>query len=115
MKQIPHKIPPPKTTEQENLQALIIDSWYDNFLGVISLIRIFSGSLSKGEKFIVKSTGQTFTADTIGKFTPKKIECSSLSEGEVGYLVASVKDLKSVPVGDTLVSAKNLRLRSLRV
>ena len=107
MKQISHKIPPPKTTEQENLQALIIDSWYDNFLGVISLIRIFSGSLSKGEKFIVKSTGQTFTADTIGKFTPKKIECSSLSEGEVGYLVASVKDLKSVPVGDTLVSAKN--------
>jgi len=107
MKQISHKIPPPKTTEQENLQALIIDSWYDNFLGVISLIRIFSGSLSKGEKFIVKSTGQTFTADTIGKFTPKKIECSSLSEGEVGYLVASVKDLKSVPVGDTLVSAKH--------
>lgn len=107
MKQISHKIPPPKTTVQENLQALIIDSWYDNFLGVISLIRIFSGSLSKGEKFIVKSTGQTFTADTIGKFTPKKIECSSLSEGEVGYLVASVKDLKSVPVGDTLVSAKH--------
>ncbi len=107
MKQISHKIPPPKTTEQENLQALIIDSWYDNFLGVISLIRIFSGSLTKGEKFIVKSTGQTFTADTIGKFTPKKIECSSLSEGEVGYLVASVKDLKSVPVGDTLVSAKH--------
>ena len=107
MKQIAKKIPAPKKSKEENLQALIIDSWYDNFLGVISLIRIFSGSLKKGEKFIVKSTGQTYTADTIGKFTPKKVPCTELSEGEVGYLVASVKDLKSVPVGDTLISAKN--------
>ena len=107
MKQIAKKIPAPKKSKEANLQALIIDSWYDNFLGVISLIRIFSGSLKKGEKFIVKSTGQTYTADTIGKFTPKKVPCSELSEGEVGYLVASVKDLKSVPVGDTLISAKN--------
>jgi GTP-binding protein LepA len=106
MKQIAQKIPPPKKSEEANLQALIIDSWYDNFLGVISLIRIFSGSLKKGEKFVVKSTGQTYTADTIGKFTPKKIPCTELLEGEVGYLVASVKDLKSVPVGDTLISAK---------
>ena len=107
MKQIAKKIPAPKKSNEANLQALIIDSWYDNFLGVISLIRIFSGSLKKGEKFIVKSTGQTYTADTIGKFTPKKVPCTELSEGEVGYLVASVKDLKSVPVGDTLISAKN--------
>ena len=107
MKQIAQKIPPPKSSKEVNLQALIIDSWYDNFLGVISLIRIFSGTLKKGEKFIVKSTGQTYTADTIGKFTPKKVPCTELSEGEVGYLVASVKDLKSVPVGDTLISAKN--------
>ena len=107
MKQIAKKIPAPKKSKEANLQALIIDSWYDNFLGVISLIRIFSGSLKKGEKFIVKSTGQTYTADTIGKFTPKKVPCTELFEGEVGYLVASVKDLKSVPVGDTLISAKN--------
>lgn len=106
MQQIAHKIPAPKKSNEENLQALIIDSWYDNFLGVISLIRIFSGQLKKGDKFIVKSTGQTFTADTIGKFTPKKVPCDVLNEGEVGYLVASVKDLKSVPVGDTLVAAK---------
>ncbi len=106
MKQIAHKIPPPKDTNEKNLQALIIDSWYDNFLGVISLIRIFSGELNKGEKFIVKSTGQTFTAESIGKFTPKKVACSKLSQGEVGYLVANVKELKSVPVGDTLISAK---------
>tara|TARA_B100000242_G_scaffold294310_1_gene276253 strand:+ start:2705 stop:4492 length:1788 start_codon:yes stop_codon:yes gene_type:complete len=107
MKQIARKIPPPKKSQEANLQALIIDSWYDNFLGVISLIRIFSGSLKQGEKFIVKSTGQTFTADSIGKFTPKKISCNELREGEVGFLVASVKDLKSVPVGDTLISIKN--------
>ena len=106
MQQIAHKIPPPKKSNEENLQALIIDSWYDNFLGVISLIRIFSGQLKKGDKFVVKSTGQTFVADTIGKFTPKKVPCDVLNQGEVGYLVASVKDLKSVPVGDTLVSAK---------
>lgn len=106
MQQIAHKIPPPKKSDEENLQALIIDSWYDNFLGVISLIRIFSGQLKKGDKFVVKSTGQTFTADTIGKFTPKKVPCDVLDQGEVGYLVASVKDLKSVPVGDTLVAAK---------
>ena len=107
LKQIARKIPPPKKSQEANLQALIIDSWYDNFLGVISLIRIFSGSLKQGEKFIVKSTGQTFTADSIGKFTPKKISCNELREGEVGFLVASVKDLKSVPVGDTLISIKN--------
>jgi len=106
MKQIAHKIPPPKDSNEKNLQALIIDSWYDNFLGVISLIRIFSGELNKGEKFIVKSTGQTFTAESIGKFTPKKVACDKLSQGEVGYLVANVKELKSVPVGDTLISAK---------
>ena len=107
MRQIAHKIPPPKSSNEKNLQALIIDSWYDNFLGVISLIRIFSGELNKGEKFIVKSTGQTFTAESIGKFTPKKVACDKLSQGEVGYLVANVKDLKSVPVGDTLISAKH--------
>ena len=106
MKQIAHKIPPPKDSNEKNLQALIIDSWYDNFLGVISLIRIFSGELNKGEKFIVKSTGQTFTAESIGKFTPKKVACDKLSQGEVGYLVANVKELKSVPVGDTLISVK---------
>ena len=107
LRQIAQKVPPPKKSTEENLQALIIDSWYDNFLGVISLIRIFSGSLKKGDKFIVKSTGQTYTADTIGKFTPKKVPCTELIEGEVGYLVASVKDLKSVPVGDTLISSKH--------
>ncbi len=106
MKQIAKKIPAPTKSKENKLQALIIDSWYDNFLGVISLIRIFSGSLKKGEKFIVKSTGQTYTADSIGKFTPKKVSCDCLEDGEVGYLVASVKDLKSVPVGDTLISGK---------
>ena len=107
MKQIAKQVPAPAKSKEDKLQALIIDSWYDNFLGVISLIRIFSGSLKKGEKFIVKSTGQTYTADSIGKFTPKKVPCNCLDEGEVGYLVASVKDLKSVPVGDTLISGKH--------
>ena len=99
-------IPPPKDKSDDPLQALIIDSWYDNFLGVISLIRVFSGSIKRGEKFIVKSNGQTFTADTLGVFTPKKNDKDSLSSGQVGFLVANVKELKSVPVGDTIISAK---------
>lgn len=99
-------IPPPKDKSDDPLQALIIDSWYDNFLGVVSLIRVFSGSLKRGEKFIVKSTGQMFTADTLGIFTPKKSEKQQLSSGQVGFLVANVKELKSVPVGDTVISAK---------
>ena len=99
-------IPPPKDKSDDPLQALIIDSWYDNFLGVISLIRVFSGSIKRGEKFIVKSNGQTFTADTLGVFTPKKNDKDNLSSGQVGFLVANVKELKSVPVGDTIISAK---------
>ena len=99
-------IPPPKDKSDDPLQALIIDSWYDNFLGVISLIRVFSGSIKRGEKFIVKSNGQTFTADTLGVFTPKKNDRESLTSGQVGFLVANVKELKSVPVGDTIISAK---------
>ena len=100
------EIPPPKDKCDDPLQALIIDSWYDNFLGVISLIRVFSGSIKRGEKFIVKSNGQTFTADTLGVFTPKKNDKDNLSSGQVGFLVANVKELKSVPVGDTIISAK---------
>ena len=100
------EIPPPKDKTDDPLQALIIDSWYDNFLGVISLIRVFSGSIKRGEKFIVKSNGQTFTADTLGVFTPKKQDKENLSSGQVGFLVANVKELKSVPVGDTIISAK---------
>ena len=100
------KIPPPKLSKIQDLQALIIDSWYDNFLGVISLIRIFSGELKSGEKFTVKSNGQSFSADSLGVFTPKKSPREILHSGEVGYLVANVKDLKSVPVGDTIVLTK---------
>ena len=99
-------VPPPDDASESSLQALIVDSWYDNFLGVISLIRIFNGTLKKGEKFIVKSNGHTFTAETLGIFTPKKKEKQQLSSGDVGFLVANVKELKSVPVGDTLISSK---------
>ncbi len=106
LQQIVEEIPEPNVLNEENLQALIIDSWYDNYLGVVSLIRIFSGKVNKGDKFIVKSTGQTFTAESLGKFTPKEEATNYLSEGEVGFLIANVKDLKSVPVGDTLVLSK---------
>ena len=113
LQQIVEEIPEPNVLNEENLQALIIDSWYDNYLGVVSLIRIFSGKVNKGDKFIVKSTGQTFTAESLGKFTPKEEATNYLSEGEVGFLIANVKDLKSVPVGDTLVLSKFPETHSL--
>ena len=106
IKEVILRIPPPKSSRIEDLQGLIIDSWYDNFLGVISLIRIFSGQIKKGEKFTVKSNGLSFVADSLGVFTPKKTPRNLLKAGEVGYLVANVKDLKSVPVGDTIVLSK---------
>ena len=107
IKEVILRIPPPKSSRIDDLQGLIIDSWYDNFLGVISLIRIFSGQINKGEKFSVKSNGLSFVADSLGVFTPKKTPRNFLKAGEVGYLVANVKDLKSVPVGDTIVLSKN--------
>ena len=106
IKEIINKIPAPKNSANQKLKALIVDSWYDNFLGVISLVRVFSGLLKVGDKFIVKSTGLSFNVESLGIFTPKKVNKSEIVSGEVGFLVANVKDLKSVPVGDTIISYK---------
>ncbi|MCH1550008.1 MAG: translation elongation factor 4, partial [Pseudomonadales bacterium] len=89
-----------------NLQALIIDSWFDNYLGVVSLVRVVQGQLSKGARIIVKSTGKTHIVDDLGRFTPKRHSSKVLSAGEVGYVVAGIKEIQGAPVGDTLVSAK---------
>ncbi|MFC0179901.1 translation elongation factor 4 [Thorsellia kenyensis] len=100
-------IPPPEGDPDAPLQALIIDSWFDNYLGVVSLIRIKNGKLEKGDKIKVMSTGQDYHADSLGIFTPKRVEKNSLSCGEVGWLVCGIKDIKGAPVGDTLTLAKN--------
>jgi len=98
-------IPSPEGDRDAPLQALIIDSWFDNYLGVVSLVRVTQGTLRKRDKFIVKSTGKQYQADMIGVFTPRRTETSVLEAGEVGFIVAGIKDIKGAPVGDTLIAS----------
>lgn len=99
-------IPPPKGNPEAPLQALIIDSWFDNYLGVVSLVRIFDGTLKRGEKIRIKSTGRDWQANEIGIFTPQRKETNVLRAGEVGFVVAGIKDIHGAPVGDTITHAK---------
>ena len=99
-------IPPPQGDPEQPLQALIIDSWFDNYLGVVSLVRVVQGTLSKGDRILVKSTGKIHIVDDVGRFTPKREADQQLSAGEVGYVVAGIKDIQGAPVGDTLVPSK---------
>ena len=99
-------IPAPEGNDDEDLQALIIDSWFDNYLGIVSLVRVMQGRLNRGDKIIVKSTKKVHTIDQLGRFTPKREPDKSLGAGEVGYVVAGIKEITGAPVGDTLVSAK---------
>jgi len=95
-------IPPPQGDPKGPLQALIIDSWFDNYVGVVSLVRIVNGRLPKGDKITVLSTGRSYVADKVGSFTPKMEDRQSLETGEVGYVIAGIKDIYGAPVGDTL-------------
>jgi GTP-binding protein LepA len=98
-------IPPPEGDVDAPLQALIIDSWFDNYLGVVSLVRIKQGTLRKKDKIFIKSTKQTHPVDMTGIFTPKRKETGMLRAGEVGYVVAGIKDIHGAPVGDTITHA----------
>lgn len=95
-------IPPPEGDVDAPLQALIIDSWFDNYLGVVSLVRIKQGTLRKKDKIYIKSTKQSYPVDMAGIFTPKRKETGVLKAGEVGYVVAGIKDIHGAPVGDTI-------------
>ncbi len=95
-------IPPPEGNPDDPLQALIIDSWFDNYVGVVSLVRIINGTLEKGKKITVMSTGRSYNADRVGSFTPKMEDRAGLSTGEVGFVIAGIKDIFGAPVGDTL-------------
>jgi len=96
------RIPPPKGDEQAPLQALIIDSWFDNFLGVIILVRVMQGALAVRDKIRVMSTGRSHQADRIGIFTPRRVETGVLKAGEVGFIIAGIKEINGAPVGDTI-------------
>lgn len=99
-------IPPPQGDLEAPLQALIIDSWFDNYLGVVSLVRIKNGSLKKNQKIKVMSTNQVWGVDRLGIFTPKQVDTDELNAGEVGWVVCGIKDILGAPVGDTLTLAK---------
>jgi len=98
-------VPPPLGDRKEKLQALIVDSWFDNYLGVVSLVRVRQGSLKKGDKIIAKSTGKVHVVDNVGIFSPKRKILSELRAGEVGFIEAGIKEIKGAPVGDTITHA----------
>ena len=113
MHQIVNIIPSPIGNPDEPLQALIIDSWFDKYVGVVSLLRIVNGTIKKGDKIKLMSTGYEYTANSLGIYTPKMEYRDSLSAGEVGFLVAGIKDIFGAPVGDTVTHFKKSSEKAL--
>ena len=97
------KIPAPKKTEDKKLKALIIDSWFDNYLGVVSLVRVVKGKIKKGDKIEIFSRKETHSVDKIGVFTPKICDLEELESGQVGFICASIKEIRGAPVGLSLI------------
>ncbi len=96
------RVPAPEGNQEEPLQALIIDSWFDNFVGVISLVRIINGGIKKRDKMRIMSTGRSFQVDSVGVFSPKRVETGELNTGQVGYVIAGIKEIDAARVGDTI-------------
>lgn len=107
LEELVEKVPAPKGDENAPLQALIIDSWFDNYLGVVSLVRIKNGRLAIKDKIKVMSTGLSHQVDQLGVFTPKRLNKEVLNTGEVGFIVAGIKDINGAPVGDTITHHHN--------
>jgi len=105
LEQLVERVPPPVGDYDQPLQALIIDSWFDSYLGIVSLVRVKQGQIKKGQKILVMSTGRTHLVDKVSIFTPKRVDVAELKAGEVGCVISGIKDIDGVPVGDTLTSA----------
>ena len=101
------KIPPPQGDRDAPLQALIIDSWFDNYLGVVSLVRVKQGTLRRRQKMLIMSTGRHYQVDNVGIFTPKRFDKDVLYAGQVGYVIAGIKEVDGAPVGDTITTLDN--------
>jgi GTP-binding protein LepA len=99
------RIPPPQGDPDGPLQALIVDSWFDPYVGVVSLVRVVNGAINRRDKVLIMSSGRTYHADGVGVFTPKREERQRLGTGEVGFLIASIKEIDGAPVGDTITGA----------
>ena len=113
LEQIVQQIPPPQGDVDAPLQALIIDSWFDNYLGVVSLVRVVQGTLRVKDKIVSKSIGKAQLIDKVGVFTPKPVDRDQLRAGEVGFVVAGIKDILGAPVGDTFTHASTANVPAL--
>jgi GTP-binding protein LepA len=102
LEELVQQVPPPEGDVDAPLQALIIDSWFDNYLGVVSLVRVMQGTLQVKDKIMAKSLGKSHVVDSVGVFTPKRNPTGVLKAGEVGFMVAGIKDILGAPVGDTI-------------
>lgn len=100
------RVPKPRGNPEAPLKALIIDSWFDNYLGVVSLVRVFDGVIETGAKVRVMSAGRDYEITEVGVFTPKRVVCKTLRTGEVGFVVAGIKEIDGAPVGDTFTGAR---------
>ncbi|MDC0429902.1 translation elongation factor 4 [Candidatus Thioglobus sp.] len=114
LEQIVEKIPAPEGEIEAPIKALIIDSWFDNYLGVVSLIRVIDGEIKAKTKIKIFSNGDEHSVDEVGVFTPKRVKTDSLKAGEVGFLIANIKNIDGAPVGDTIISAKNSVTEALK-
>jgi len=99
------RVPPPRGDPDAPARALIVDSWFDNYVGVVSLVRVFDGTLRSGERIRIMSTGRVFGTDSVGVFTPAREKREALVAGDVGYLIAGIKDIDAARVGDTITTA----------
>jgi len=106
-------VPPPVGDVDAPLQALIIDSWFDNYMGVVSLVRVVQGTIKSKDKIVTKSIGRAQVVDNVGVFTPKRKDTGVLRAGEVGFVVAGIKDIHGAPVGDTITHAKSADVEAL--
>jgi len=113
LERIVQRVPPPAGDRSGELQALIIDSWFDNYLGTVSLARVMQGTLTPKTKLQMMSTGKSHQCEQIGRFTPKRTPVGQLSAGDVGYVVAGIKDIKAARVGDTITDASRPANESL--
>ena len=107
LEQVVKLVPAPEVVTDEPLQASIIDSWFDNYLGVVSLVRVVKGKIKKGEKIEIFSRNETHTVDKIGVYSPKITELQELNSGQVGFICASIKEIRGAPVGDTIIKANS--------
>ena len=107
LEQVVKLVPAPEVLTEEPLQASIIDSWFDNYLGVVSLVRVVKGKITKGEKIEIFSRKETHTVDKIGVYTPKITDLQELNSGQVGFICASIKEIRGAPVGDTIIKANS--------